>query len=174
MINWLRPAKRSARVSLPLGPSNRYCFSTFSQGSSRRCRLRSSRSLVNSFSLRSNSLRRAIHCCGETTSCRLISVLVVRVVMGFLLVRRLNRRGVVNERVIRMWSSDPHRKADADQFRAELTERIKTFHRVLHPEKTRRLEFGPYALDDRHTVGERKPETGNRKRPTSWALRTSA
>src|ERR1700722_4137947 len=85
MINWLRPAKRSASVSLPLGPSNRYCFSTFSQGSSRRCRLRSSRSLVNSFSLRSNALRRAIHCCGETTSCCLISVLAVRVVTGFLL-----------------------------------------------------------------------------------------
>jgi len=34
-------------------------------------------------------------------------------------------------------------KTDADQFRAELTERMRKFHLELHPEKTRLLEFGP-------------------------------
>ena len=34
-------------------------------------------------------------------------------------------------------------KADADQFRVELTERMRKFHLELHPEKTRLLEFGP-------------------------------
>jgi RNA-directed DNA polymerase len=52
-------------------------------------------------------------------------------------------------------------QADADQFRAELTERMKKFHRELHPEKTRLLEFGPQAIDQRHWRGEGKPETFN-------------
>src|SRR6266852_9914791 len=45
-------------------------------------------------------------------------------------------------------------KADADQFRAELTERMQKFHLELHPEKTRLLEFGPYAIDQRQWRGE--------------------
>jgi RNA-directed DNA polymerase len=49
-------------------------------------------------------------------------------------------------------------KADADQFRTELTERMKKFNLELHPEKTRLLEFGPYAIDQRAWRG---PETFN-------------
>jgi group II intron reverse transcriptase/maturase len=52
-------------------------------------------------------------------------------------------------------------KADADQFRAELTERMRKFNLELHPEKTRLLEFGPYAIDSRQWRGEGKPETFN-------------
>src|ERR1700683_4942258 len=52
-------------------------------------------------------------------------------------------------------------KADADQFRAELTARMQKFHLELHPEKTRLLEFGPYAIDNRKRRGEGKPETLN-------------
>src|SRR5450755_357820 len=52
-------------------------------------------------------------------------------------------------------------KADADQFRVELTERMRKFHLELHPEKTRLLEFGPYAIDQRQWRGEGKPETFN-------------
>ena len=52
-------------------------------------------------------------------------------------------------------------KADAEQFRAELTERMRKFHLELHPEKTRLLEFGPYAIDNRQQRGEGKPETFN-------------
>src|SRR6267142_1933002 len=40
-------------------------------------------------------------------------------------------------------------QADADQFRAELTERMKKFQLEQHPEKTRLLEFGPHAIDQR-------------------------
>ena len=54
-----------------------------------------------------------------------------------------------------------NRKADADQFRAELTERMRKFHLELHPEKTRLLEFGPHAIDQRQWRGEGKPETFN-------------
>jgi hypothetical protein len=52
-------------------------------------------------------------------------------------------------------------KADADQFRAELTKRMRKFSLELHPEKTRLLEFGPYAIDQRQWRGEGKPETFN-------------
>ena len=52
-------------------------------------------------------------------------------------------------------------KADADQFRVELTERMRKFNLELHPEKTRLLEFGPYAIDQREWRGEGKPETFN-------------
>jgi RNA-directed DNA polymerase len=52
-------------------------------------------------------------------------------------------------------------KTDADQFRAELTERMKKFHLELHPVKTRLLEFGPHAIEQRRGRGEGKPETFN-------------
>ena len=52
-------------------------------------------------------------------------------------------------------------KSDAERFWAELTERFRKFALELHPEKTRLLEFGPFAVADRKRRGERKPETFN-------------
>jgi group II intron reverse transcriptase/maturase len=52
-------------------------------------------------------------------------------------------------------------KSEAERFRAELTERMRKFNLELHPEKTRLLEFGPYAIDNRKRRGEGKPETFN-------------
>lgn len=52
-------------------------------------------------------------------------------------------------------------KVDADQFRAELAERMRKFNLELHPEKTRLLEFGPFAIQNRQRRGEGKPETFN-------------
>ena len=52
-------------------------------------------------------------------------------------------------------------KADADQFRAELEARMKKFNLELHPQKTRLLEFGPFAISNRKRRGEGKPETFN-------------
>jgi RNA-directed DNA polymerase len=52
-------------------------------------------------------------------------------------------------------------QSDADQFREELTERMRKFHLELHPEKTRLLEFGPFAINNRQKRGEGKPETFN-------------
>lgn len=51
-----------------------------------------------------------------------------------------------------------HRK-DAERFRAELEERFRKFNLELHPEKTRLLEFGPFAAENRRKRGEGKPET---------------
>ena len=52
-------------------------------------------------------------------------------------------------------------KADAMRFWAELIERMRKFSLELHPEKTRLLEFGPFATENRKKRGEGKPETFN-------------
>jgi group II intron reverse transcriptase/maturase len=48
---------------------------------------------------------------------------------------------------------------EAKRFRAELEERFQKFKLELHPEKTRLVEFGPFAADNRRRRGEGKPET---------------
>src|SRR5215470_5196495 len=66
-MSWLLPSKRSDRLSFPFGPSNTYSFSTFSQGSARRCVARASRLRVNAFSLVRNAFLTLIHFSCETT-----------------------------------------------------------------------------------------------------------
>jgi group II intron reverse transcriptase/maturase len=51
-----------------------------------------------------------------------------------------------------------HRE-EADRFLQGLRERLKKFGLELHPEKTRRIEFGRYAEQNRKRRGEGKPET---------------
>jgi group II intron reverse transcriptase/maturase len=50
-------------------------------------------------------------------------------------------------------------KRDALAFQVELRERFAKFGLELHPDKTRILEFGRYAANNRARRGERKPET---------------
>jgi group II intron reverse transcriptase/maturase len=50
-------------------------------------------------------------------------------------------------------------EADAKQFLAELTERFGKFSLELHPDKTRLLEFGSFAVRNRKRRGVGKPET---------------
>src|SRR5437667_2415770 len=52
-------------------------------------------------------------------------------------------------------------KSDAVRFWAELIERMRKFGLELHPEKTRLLEFGPFAAGNRKKRGDGKPETFN-------------
>jgi RNA-directed DNA polymerase len=52
-------------------------------------------------------------------------------------------------------------KSDAGRFWAELAERFQKFQLELHPDKTRLLEFGPFAAGNRKKRGEGKPETFN-------------
>ena len=49
--------------------------------------------------------------------------------------------------------------SDAERFRQELAERLGQFGLELHPEKTRLLEFGPMAAENRQRRGQGKPET---------------
>jgi group II intron reverse transcriptase/maturase len=48
---------------------------------------------------------------------------------------------------------------EAERFLRELQERLAKFGLELHPEKTRLIEFGRFATQDRKKRGEAKPET---------------
>ena len=50
-------------------------------------------------------------------------------------------------------------KEDAEQFLEDIKERLSEFGLNLHPEKTRLIEFGRSAIEDRKRRGEGKPET---------------
>lgn len=50
---------------------------------------------------------------------------------------------------------------EAERFHAELRERFAQFKLKLHPEKTRVIEFGRYAIERRKRRGQGKPETFN-------------
>ena len=52
-------------------------------------------------------------------------------------------------------------QSDAERFRADLAERFRKFKLELHPDKTRLLEFGPFAAENRRRGGRGKPETFN-------------
>jgi RNA-directed DNA polymerase len=51
-----------------------------------------------------------------------------------------------------------HRR-EAERFLHELQERFARFGLALHPDKTRLIEFGRFAADNRQRRGERRPET---------------
>jgi len=53
-----------------------------------------------------------------------------------------------------------HRK-EAERFQEELGERLAKFGLKLHPEKTRLIEFGRFAMQNQRTRGHGKPETFN-------------
>src|SRR5262252_2398910 len=48
---------------------------------------------------------------------------------------------------------------DADRFLENLRERLAKFGLELHPDKTRRIEFGRFAEENRRRRGEGNPET---------------
>jgi RNA-directed DNA polymerase len=69
------------------------------------------------------------------------------------------------EMIIVRWADDfvvgfEHR-SQAEKFLADLKERLLTFSLELHPEKTRILEFGPWAIHNRNKRGAGKPEAFN-------------
>ena len=61
-------------------------------------------------------------------------------------------------------------QAEADRFLENFRERLGKFGLELHPDKTRRIEFGRFA-EDRTGNEEGK---GSRRRSTFWDSRTSA
>jgi RNA-directed DNA polymerase len=52
-------------------------------------------------------------------------------------------------------------RADAERFLQEWRERMRKFGLSLHPDKTRLIEFGRFAANNRKQRGEGKPETFN-------------
>jgi len=53
-----------------------------------------------------------------------------------------------------------HRK-EAERFLEQLRDRLREFGLELHPEKTRLIQFGRYAIERRRRNGAGKPETFN-------------
>jgi len=51
------------------------------------------------------------------------------------------------------------RRDEADRFRKQLGERMAEYGLELHPEKTRLIQFGRFAAEDRQRDGAGKPET---------------
>ena len=76
--------------------------------------------------------------------------------------RRDKSRG---EMIIVRWADDFvvgfEHKSQAEKFLADLKERMLKFSLELHPEKTRILEFGRFAADNRKKRNLGKPETFN-------------
>jgi RNA-directed DNA polymerase len=80
-------------------------------------------------------------------------------------VQQWRQRPAHGQVVVVRWADDfivgfEHRQ-DAEQFLAELQERFREFGLELHPEKTRLVEFGRHAAEDRKRRGLGKPETFN-------------
>ena len=50
-------------------------------------------------------------------------------------------------------------KRDAERFLCDLKDRLAAFSLELHPDKTRLIEFGRFAMANRRARGERRPET---------------
>jgi len=59
-------------------------------------------------------------------------------------------------------------RAEADRFLTEFRERLAKFGLELHPDKTRRIEFGRFAEQDRKKRGEGSP-----KRSIFWDSRSA-
>jgi len=76
--------------------------------------------------------------------------------------RRTKAKGDV---IVVRWADDfvvgfQHR-SEAERFHGELAERFANFKLKLHPEKTRLIEFGYFAANNRKRRGQGKPETFN-------------
>ena len=76
--------------------------------------------------------------------------------------RKTKAKGEV---IVVRWADDfvvgfPH-QPEAERFHNELRERFAQFKLKLHPEKTRVIEFGRFAIERRKRRGQGKPETFN-------------
>src|SRR4029077_10839638 len=82
---------------------------------------------------------------------------------SFLRARRWREKWAHGEVVVVRYADDIilgfQHQADADRFLENLKERLGMFGLELHPDKTRRIEFGRFAEENRRRRGEGKPET---------------
>jgi group II intron reverse transcriptase/maturase len=57
------------------------------------------------------------------------------------------------------WVAGFQFRGDAERFRREVSERLGQFGLKLHPDKTRLIEFGRFARENRRRTGQGKPQT---------------
>ena len=80
-------------------------------------------------------------------------------------VRRWRRHSATGDMIVVRYADDivvgfEHR-SDAERFLHEWKDRMRPFGLELHPDKTRLIEFGRHAAEQRKRRGEDKPETFN-------------
>jgi RNA-directed DNA polymerase len=95
-----------------------------------------------------------------------ISPLLANVYLHYamdLWVQRWRQREARGEMIAVRYADDAvlgfEKEADARRFKEELADRMRQFELGLHPEKTRILRFGRFAMRQRAQRGEGKPET---------------
>ncbi len=80
-------------------------------------------------------------------------------------VRHWRRTKAKGDMIVVRWADDFvvgfQHPSEAERFHQELAERFARFKLKLHPEKTRVIEFGRYAAENRKRRGQGKPETFN-------------
>src|SRR2546430_1047735 len=80
-------------------------------------------------------------------------------------VQHWRRHRATGEMIVVRYADDAvlgfQHRADAEQFLRDWKERLGRFGLELHPDKTRLIEFGRYAVANRKERGEGKPETFN-------------
>lgn len=97
-----------------------------------------------------------------------VSPLLANIYLHYVLdlwVHHWRRTCAHGEVIVVRWADDFvvgfQHKWEAERFLKELKERFQKFKLELHPEKTRILEFGRYAIENRKKRGQGKPETFN-------------
>lgn len=94
-----------------------------------------------------------------------ISPLLANIYLHYVLDKWVNqwretaRGDVVIVRYADDWITGFQHREDTERFQRELRERLAKFGLKLHPEKTRLIEFGRFAIENRSKRGESKPET---------------
>ena len=80
-----------------------------------------------------------------------------------LLLRRSHSREVEGDTIIVRYADDFvvgfQHKRDAESFLSAVKERFGSFELELHPDKTRLIEFGRFAITRRRQRGQGRPET---------------
>ena len=97
-----------------------------------------------------------------------ISSLLANIYLHYVLdlwVQQWRKRSARGEVIITRYIDDFmvgfQHQADADGFLGELRDRLKKFSLELHPDKTRLIEFGRFAAEQRRRMGRGAPETFN-------------
>src|SRR3989442_1819116 len=103
-----------------------------------------------------------------TQAVKLTSPLLANVYLHYafdLWVQHWRRHRATGEVIVVRYADDAvmgfQHRADAEQFLRDWKERLGRFGLELHPDKTRLVEFGRYAVANRKERGEGKPETFN-------------
>lgn len=103
-----------------------------------------------------------------TSQGSVISPLLANVYLHYVFdfwVQHWRKRRATGEVIVVRYADDSvsgfQSRADAEWFLQEWRERLQKFGLELHPGKTRLIEFGRFAAQDRKRRGEGKPETFN-------------